>query len=81
MGIHPLDPGSAAGRPDRDVNRGHGTSALGPGDNSDSGSDVVGAPDPSDLVQDAKPDSADIDADRIESVPEDLDADEDLEEG
>jgi hypothetical protein len=44
MGINPLDPGAAAGRPDRDVGRGHGTRALGPSDSSDSGSDIVGAP-------------------------------------
>ena len=40
MGTNPLDPGSTAGRPDRDVSRGHGTRALGPSDSSDSGSDV-----------------------------------------
>jgi hypothetical protein len=32
-----------AGR-DRRINQGHGTAALGPSDNSDSGSDLVGAP-------------------------------------
>jgi hypothetical protein len=78
MGIHPLDPGSAAGRPDRDLGRGHGSDVLGPGDNSDSGSDVVGAPDPEDLVQETSPDAADIDADHIEKIPEDLEDDEDL---
>jgi hypothetical protein len=44
MGINPLDPGSATGRPDRDVTKGHGTRALGPSDSSDSGSDLIGAP-------------------------------------
>ena len=42
MGINPLDPASSAGRPDRDVTRGHGTRALGPSDSSDSGADMVG---------------------------------------
>jgi hypothetical protein len=42
MGINPLDPGSTAGKPDRDLHRGHGTRALGPSDSSDSGSDLSG---------------------------------------
>jgi hypothetical protein len=42
MGINPLDPASAIGRPDRDISKGHGTRALGPSDSSDSGSDVAG---------------------------------------
>jgi len=42
MGINPLDPGSTAGRPDRDLRRGHGTRALGPSDSSDSGADLAG---------------------------------------
>jgi hypothetical protein len=42
MSINPLDPASVAGRPDRKVNQGHGTRALGPSDSSDSGSDVAG---------------------------------------
>jgi len=44
MGINPLDPASTAGRPDRDVRRGHGTRELGPSDSSDTGSDLIGAP-------------------------------------
>lgn len=43
MSINPLDPASDAGRPDRDVTKGHGTRALGPSDSSDSGSDIGGA--------------------------------------
>ena len=43
MGTSPLDPSSNAGRPDRDIMRGHGTRALGPSDSSDSGSDVLNA--------------------------------------
>jgi hypothetical protein len=43
MGINPLDPASTAGRPDRDVRRGHGTRELGPSDSSDTGSDLTGA--------------------------------------
>jgi len=42
MGINPLDPGSTAGKPDRDLRRGHGTRALGPSDSSDSGADLAG---------------------------------------
>lgn len=38
-----LDPDNMAGQPDREVNKGHGTGALGPSDSSDSGSDVQGA--------------------------------------
>jgi len=41
MGINPLDPASASARPDRKINQGHGTRALGPSDSSDSGSDVA----------------------------------------
>jgi len=83
MGTNPLDPASPAGRPDRDVNRGHGTRALGPSDSSDSGSDIAGnvAGSTNELAED-RPDNADIDVDRIETVPGDLDenADEDEEE-
>jgi len=42
MGSSPLDPGSTAGKPGRDLHRGPGTRALGPSDSSDSGSDLVG---------------------------------------
>lgn len=43
MATSPLDPGSTAGQRDRILGRGHGTSALGPSDSSDTGSDVQGA--------------------------------------
>jgi hypothetical protein len=85
MGINPLDPASAAGRPDRDISRGHGTHALGPSDSSDSGSDLAGSEsDRSDTYErspaerDAR-EGADIDADHIEQIPEGLD-DEDVED-
>jgi hypothetical protein len=42
MATSPLDPGNTDNRRDRVLRRGHGTSALGPGDSSDSGSDVQG---------------------------------------
>ncbi|WP_229262832.1 hypothetical protein [Duganella radicis] len=40
-----LDPDNIPAGNDRTLGRGHGTRALGPSDNSDSGSDVVGEPD------------------------------------
>ena len=43
MATSPLDPGNMDYRRDRITDRGHGTRALGPSDNSDSGSDIVGA--------------------------------------
>jgi hypothetical protein len=45
MATSPLDPANPPLRPDRSLGRGHGTSALGPSDSSDSGSDVQGARD------------------------------------
>jgi hypothetical protein len=42
MATSPLDPGNTDNRRDRVLRRGHGTSALGPSDSSDSGSDVRG---------------------------------------
>src|SRR5437868_4775076 len=45
-----LTPENLPAGPDRRINKGHGTAALGPSDNSDSGSDLVGAPG---LAQDA----------------------------
>ena len=39
-----LTPENFPAGPDRRVNQGHGTSALGPSDSSDSGSDLRGAP-------------------------------------
>ena len=41
MATNPLDPSFIPGT-DRQVNRGHGTGALGPSDSSDNGSDVHG---------------------------------------
>lgn len=38
-----LDPDNLPGRPDREINKGHGAGALGPSDSSDSGSDTHGA--------------------------------------
>jgi hypothetical protein len=43
-GTSTLDPDNFPETPDRVVGKGHGTDALGPSDNSDSGSDVVGGP-------------------------------------
>src|SRR6185436_3599795 len=40
MSTSPLDPANIPVGPDRSVLKGHGTSALGPSDSSDSGSDV-----------------------------------------
>lgn len=40
-----LDPDNIPVGADRTLGRGHGTRALGPSDNSDSGSDVTGEPD------------------------------------
>ena len=56
MGINPLHPESAANRPDRKLHQGHGTSALGPSDSSDSGSDLAG-PDAGANIGDANLDS------------------------
>lgn len=39
-----LDPDNFPEAPDRVLGRGHGTGALGPGDTSDSGSDIAGGP-------------------------------------
>ena len=85
MGISPLDPGSAAGLPDRDVSRGHGPRALGPSDSSDSGSDMVGAESDRSDTDERSPaerearEGADIDADHIEKIPDGLE-DRDVEE-
>jgi hypothetical protein len=43
-GSSTLDPDNFPEPPDRSLGKGHGTDALGPSDNSDSGSDVVGGP-------------------------------------
>lgn len=43
-GSSTLDPDNFPEAPDRVLGKGHGTDALGPSDNSDSGSDVTGGP-------------------------------------
>lgn len=43
-GSSTLDPDNFPHAPDRSLGKGHGTDALGPSDNSDSGSDVTGGP-------------------------------------
>jgi hypothetical protein len=43
MANNPLHPTSPPPTPDRILDKGHGTRALGPSDSSDSGSDVIGA--------------------------------------
>ncbi|MBC7455651.1 MAG: hypothetical protein H7335_18555 [Massilia sp.] len=43
-GSSTLDPDNFPQPPDRTLGKGHGTDALGPSDNSDSGSDVMGGP-------------------------------------
>lgn len=43
-GSSTLDPDNFPEAPDRILGKGHGTDALGPSDNSDSGSDVTGGP-------------------------------------
>jgi hypothetical protein len=43
MSSSTLTPGNLPAGPDRRIHQGHGTAALGPSDNSDSGSDLVGA--------------------------------------
>ncbi len=44
MSSSTLTPENLPAGPDRRIHQGHGTSALGPSDSSDSGSDVQGAP-------------------------------------
>ena len=43
MSSSTLTPDNLPAGPDRRINQGHGTSALGPSDSSDSGSDLQGA--------------------------------------
>ena len=98
-GTNPLDPASMAGRPDRDVRRGHGTKELGPSDSSDSGSDISEGADIGDASLDndtdrsgtgerasasghAEPEAgADIDTDHIESLPEEIEEEENRGDG
>jgi hypothetical protein len=78
-----LDPDNIPAGTDRVLGRGHGTRALGPSDNSDSGSDVTGEPD-SELDSDTDAEGtgeragvgmgeegSDIGYDRIETMPVD----------
>lgn len=84
MGISPLDPGSAAGRPDRDIAKGHGTRALGPSDSSDTGSDMIGAPGdrqgpgqrPAAGDAAMRAEGADIEPDHVEAMPEGFEGDD-----
>lgn len=78
-----LDPDNIPVGTDRSLGRGHGTRALGPSDNSDSGSDVAGEPDVGlDSDTDAEgtgeragvdvetlPSDADIGFDHVETIP------------
>jgi hypothetical protein len=77
-----LDPDNIPAGADRTLGRGHGTRALGPSDNSDSGSDVVGEPDlglDSDTdahgtgeragADEANVEAGDIGFDHVESIP------------
>lgn len=45
MTAGPLHPDNLPAGRDRSLGKGHGTDSLGPGDSSDSGADVKGAPD------------------------------------
>ncbi|MBV6320011.1 hypothetical protein [Duganella violaceipulchra] len=68
-----LEPDNLPVGTDRTLGRGHGTRALGPGDNSDSGSDVAGEPDlglDSDTDAEGTGERAGVE---IESLPADTD--------
>ena len=68
-----LDPDNIPVGTDRTLGRGHGTRALGPSDNSDSGSDVAGEPDvglDSDTDAEGTGERAGVD---VETLPADLD--------
>ena len=68
-----LDPDNIPAGTDRVWGRGHGTRALGPSDNSDSGSDVVGEPDlglDSDTDAEGTGERAGVD---VETLPADTD--------
>jgi hypothetical protein len=78
-----LDPDNIPAGNDRVLGRGHGSRALGPSDNSDSGSDVAGDPDVgidsdtdaqgtgerADVEMDAMGESGDIGFDHVEAMP------------
>jgi len=68
-----LDPDNIPVGTDRTLGRGHGTRALGPSDNSDSGSDVAGEPDiglDSDTDAEGTGERAGVD---VETLPADTD--------
>ncbi|MYN17730.1 hypothetical protein GTP81_13290 [Rugamonas sp. FT107W] len=68
-----LDPDNIPVGTDRTLGRGHGTRALGPSDNSDSGSDVAGEPDlglDSDTDAEGTGERAGVD---VETLPADAD--------
>ncbi len=69
-----LDPDNIPVGTDRTLGRGHGTRALGPSDNSDSGSDVVGEPD---AILDSDTDAQGT-GERAEVEMEQVDADADI---
>jgi hypothetical protein len=72
-----LTPSNLPAGPDRRLHQGHGTSALGPSDSSDSGSDVQGAPEESTAARDETAhDVADIDTDHVERIVPDADDEE-----
>lgn len=58
MSSSTLTPGNLPAGPDRRIHQGHGTSALGPSDSSDSGSDVQGG---TDMTQVGMEDDSDSD--------------------
>jgi hypothetical protein len=60
MSSSTLTPGNLPAGPDRRIHQGHGTSALGPSDSSDSGSDVQGGVD----ITQVGMEDADSDCDR-----------------
>jgi len=64
MSSSTLTPGNLPAGPDRRLHRGHGTSALGPSDSSDSGSDMQGSPGISQPAEDLGDVEFDSDSDR-----------------
>ena len=64
MSSSTLTPGNLPAGPDRRLHRGHGTSALGPSDSSDSGSDMIGSPGVSQPAEDLGDAEFDSDSDR-----------------
>ena len=89
MSSSTLTPGNLPAGPDRRINQGHGTAALGPSDSSDSGSDLGASNPESDTdaegtgeraaadPEEVARDGSDIDTDHVERIVPDLDEDED----